>query len=79
MEVIDDQEDEGEASESSKSEISLFIKKPCIWHIPSRRVTFHDKILTCDKLGIEVTGKLAPNDRNTAFTPNFLPTPYYTV
>ena len=59
--------------ESSKSEISQFIKKPCIRHKPSRRVTFHDNIQIRDELGIEITGKLAPNDRNTAFTPNFLP------
>ena len=84
VEVMDGQEGEGEAEdenivyentpiESSTSEVSNFIRNPCIRHIPSRQVTFNDKIQFHDKSGKEITGKLAPNDRNTAFTPNFLP------
>ena len=57
----------------SNSEVSDFTRKPCIRHMPNRHVTFNDKVQFRNLSGKVIPGKMAHNDKSTAFSPNFLP------
>ena len=83
VEILDDPGGQEETDEniafentpvmSSNSEVNDFIRKPCIWHMPNRHITFDGKVQFYDTSGKVVPGKLAQNDKSTAFCPNFHP------